>query len=226
MESLQSLLDRNIAWAERKTADDPQFFRRLVAQQAPEYLWIGCSDSRVPANEIVDLAPGELFVHRNVANVIALDDANAQAVIEFAVTVLKVRHIMVVGHYGCSGIQAASRSVHVGPCCDRWLEHVQGVIKRHDRVLRQEPVEHRRETLLCELNVLEQTYNVSKAPAVLAAWQRGQPLMVHGWIYRLGDGRLRHLDFSVGAGGDLEALRQNALQTILRVRAEYYATKR
>jgi carbonic anhydrase len=225
MESLQDLLDRNVAWAERATASDPQFFRRLVAQQAPQYLWIGCSDARVPANEIVDLAPGELFVHRNVANVVASDDANAQAVIEFAVAVLKVRHIMVVGHYSCGGIQAASRQSHVGPCCDRWLEHVQKVIKRHDRILSQEPVEHRRETLLCELNVLEQTYNVCRAPAVQEAWKRDQPLMVHGWVYRLGDGRLRHLDFSVDAGGDLEALRQNGLQTILRTRAEYYKKK-
>jgi len=225
MESLQTLLDRNIAWAERKTADDPQFFRRLVAQQAPEYLWIGCSDSRVPANEIVDLQPGELFVHRNVANVVAADDANAQAVIEFAVAVLKVRHIMVVGHYGCSGIQAASRTLHVGPCCDRWLEHVQDVVKRHDKVLRQEPLEHRRQSLLCELNVLEQTYNVCKAPAVRAAWSRGQPLMVHGWVYRLGDGRLRHLDFSAGDSSDLESFHANALQSILKARAEYYARK-
>ena len=222
MESLQSLLDRNVAWAERATASDPQFFRRLVAQQAPQYLWIGCSDARVPANEIVDLAPGELFVHRNVANVVATDDANAQAVIEFAVAVLKVRHIMVVGHYSCGGIQAASRQAHVGPCCDRWLEHVQGVIKRHDGILRQETVEHRRETLLCELNVLEQTYNVCNAPAVRAAWERGQPLMVHGWIYRLGDGRLRHLDFSVDAAANLEAFREQGLQSILRARAAYY----
>jgi len=225
MESLQSLLDRNLAWAERKTADDPQFFRRLVSQQAPEYLWIGCSDSRVPANEIVDLQPGELFVHRNVANVVAADDANAQAVIEFAVTVLKIRHIMVVGHYGCSGIQAASRRTHVGPCCDRWLEHVQEVVKRHDKVLAQEPAEHRRQSLLCELNVLEQTFNVCKAPAVRAAWERNQPLMVHGWIYRLGDGRLRHLDFSADAASDIEEFRANALQSILRARAEYYKNK-
>lgn len=226
MESLQDLLDRNHAWAERAVASDPQFFRRLVAQQAPQYLWIGCSDARVPANEIVDLAPGELFVHRNVANVVAADDANAQAVIEFAVSVLKVRHIMVVGHYGCGGVQAAARDAHVGPCCDRWLEHVHEVIQRHDQVLRQEPVEHRRQALLCELNVLEQSYNVCQAPAVRAAWERGQPLYVHGWIYRLGDGRLRHLDFSVDGSSDLEALRAKALQTILRVRAEYYAKKK
>jgi carbonic anhydrase len=226
MESLQDLLDRNVAWSQRKVADDPQFFRRLVAQQAPQYLWIGCSDARVPANEIVDLAPGELFVHRNVANVVAADDANAQAVIEFAVSVLKVRHIMVVGHYSCGGIQAAEMQKQVGPCCDRWLEHVHEVIKRHDRVLKQEPVEHRRQTLLCELNVLEQTYNVCQAPAVVAAWQRQQPLMVHGWVYRLGDGQLRHLDFSVGAGDDAGALREKALATILRARAEYYAKKK
>jgi carbonic anhydrase len=225
MESLQDLLDRNVAWAERATRSDPQFFRRLVAQQAPQYLWIGCSDARVPANEIVDLAPGELFVHRNVANVVAPDDANAQAVIEFAVTTLKVRHIMVVGHYGCGGIQAAASDQHVGPCCDRWLEHVQEVIKRHDQVLAREPVDHRRAALLCELNVLEQSYNVCKAPAVQDAWQRGQPLKVHGWIYRLGDGRLRHMDFSVDGPADLETLRDQALKTILRNRAEYYRRK-
>src|SRR5690348_11057558 len=196
MESLQNLLDRNIAWSERKTADDPQFFRRLVAQQAPEYLWIGCSDARVPANEIVDLAPGELFVHRNVANVVAPDDANSQAVIEFAVSVLKVRHIMVVGHYGCGGVHAACRQLHVGQCVDRWLEHVQGVARRHSQILEAETHEHRREALLCELNVLEQSINVCAAPAVQGAWSRRQPLTVHGWIYRLGDGRLRHLDFS------------------------------
>jgi carbonic anhydrase len=225
MESLQSLLDRNLAWAGRQTASDPQFFRRLVAQQAPEYLWIGCSDSRVPANEIVDLQPGELFVHRNVANVVAADDANAQAVIEFAVTTLRVRHIMVVGHYGCSGIRAASRSEHVGPCCDQWLEHVANVARKHRKVLGAEPHEHRREALLCELNVLEQTLNVCNAPAVRAAWSVGQPLTVHGWIYRLGDGRLRHLDFSADAGSDIESLRDSALQSILRARAEYYARK-
>jgi len=222
VESLQALLDRNLAWAQRKTADDPQFFRRLVAQQAPEYLWIGCSDSRVPANEIVDLQPGELFVHRNVANVVAAEDANAQAVIEFAVTTLRVRHIMVVGHYGCSGIRAASRNEHVGPCCDQWLEHVTAVARKHEKVLKQETHEHRREALLCELNVLEQTLNVCNAPAVRAAWNRGQPLMVHGWIYRLGDGRLRHLDFSADASSDVEAFRANALQSILRTRVEYY----
>jgi carbonic anhydrase len=226
MESLQDLLDRNTAWAERATAADPQFFRRLVAQQAPQYLWIGCSDARVPANEIVDLAPGELFVHRNVANVVAADDANVQAVIEFAVSVLKVRHIMVVGHYGCGGVQAAARGAPVGPCCDRWLEHVHEVIERHDRVLREEAVEHRRHSLLCELNVLEQSYNVCKAPAVQAAWKQGQALFVHGWIYRLGDGRLRHMDFSVDGKSDVAALRDKALETILRNRKAYYAGKK
>jgi len=222
MDSLQPLLDRNVDWSKRKIAGDPQFFRRLVAQQAPQYLWIGCSDARVPANEIVDLQPGELFVHRNVANVVAPDDHNAQAVLEFGVSVLKVRHIMVVGHYGCGGVHAASNNKHVGPCCDRWLEHVLAVARRHENVLRQEPLSHRREALLCELNVLEQTLNVCAAPAVRAAWSRGQPLMVHGWIYRLGDGRLRHLDFSADAAGDLEAFRANAVQSIVRARAEYY----
>jgi carbonic anhydrase len=223
MESLQNLLDRNREWSKRKVASDPQFFRRLVAQQAPQYLWIGCSDARVPANEIVDLQPGELFVHRNVANVVAPDDANAQAVIEFAVSVLKIRHIMVVGHYGCGGVHAACHHQHVGPCTDRWLEHVHVVQRRHAAVLQGEPQDHRREALLCELNVLEQTLNVCAAPAVQAAWSRGQPLMVHGWIYRLGDGRLRHLDFSVDAPGDAEQFREQSVQSIVRARAKYYS---
>jgi carbonic anhydrase len=222
MDSLQPLLDRNVAWADKRIAADPQFFRRLVAQQAPEYLWIGCSDARVPANEIVDLQPGELFVHRNVANVVATEDTNAQAVLEFATQVLKVRHIMVVGHYGCGGVQAACRHQHVGPCVDRWLEHVRAVARRHERVLNAEKHEHRREALLCELNVLEQTMNACTAPAVRAAWNRGQKLTVHGWIYRLGDGRLRHLDFSVDAEADLEALRASAVQSILEARAAHY----
>ena len=214
MESLQPLLDRNREWSERKIAADPQFFRRLVAQQAPQYLWIGCSDARVPANEIVDLQPGELFVHRNVANVVAPEDANAQAVLEFAVSVLKVRHIMVVGHYGCGGVRPASRHDHVGPCTDRWLEHVHDVQRRHAAVLRAEPQDHRREALLCELNVLEQTLNVCAAPAVRAAWAAKQPLMVHGWIYRLGDGRLRHLDFSVDGEGDPDTVTARLLRAI------------
>lgn len=225
MESLQSLLDRNIAWSERKTADDPQYFRRLVSQQAPQYLWIGCSDARVPANEIVDLAPGELFVHRNVANVVAADDANAQAVIEFAVSVLKIRHIMVVGHYGCGGVHAACHHKPVGDNVDRWLEHVHDVARKHAAVLAKESEEHRREALLCELNVLEQTLNACNTPAVQAAWQRGQPLFVHGWIYRLGDGRLRHLDFSADANSDLPKFREQALQSILKARSKYYRSR-
>jgi carbonic anhydrase len=225
MESLQTLLDRNLAWAGRKTADDPQFFRRLVAQQAPEYLWIGCSDARVPANEIVDLQPGELFVHRNVANVVAADDANAQAVIEFAVQVLKVRHIMVVGHYGCGGVHAACHHKPVGPGVDHWLKHVHAVAHKHAAVLDQERQPHRREALLCELNVLEQTLNVCNIPAVRAAWARGQALMVHGWIYRLGDGRLRHLDFSVDGSSDIASFHRDALKSILKARANYYRSK-
>ncbi|HUR40131.1 MAG TPA: carbonic anhydrase [Verrucomicrobiae bacterium] len=224
MESLQQLLDRNVEWSERKIAGDPQFFRRLVAQQAPEYLWIGCSDARVPANEIVDLQPGELFVHRNVANVVAPDDANAQAVIEFAVSVLKVRHIMVVGHYGCGGVQAACRGLHVGPCVDRWLEQVKSVARRHDKLLQAEKQDHRREALLCELNVLEQTLNVCGLSSVQDAWARKQSLMVHGWIYRLGDGRLRHLDFSADGPADLDEFRRQAVGSILKARGDYYAT--
>ena len=219
---IETLLANNRAWAERMCEEDPDFFSRLSRQQNPDYLWIGCSDSRVPANQIVSLPPGEVFVHRNVANLLHHNDMNALSVVQYAVDVLQVRHIMVVGHYGCGGVQAASRQTHVGPCCDKWLEHVHEVIKRHDKVLREEPAEHRRAALLCELNVLEQSYNVCKAPAVQAAWKNGQALFVHGWIYRLGDGRLRHMDFSVDGAADLDALREKALRTILHNRNEYY----
>ena len=222
MEDLQDLLDRNARWAQRVVADDPQFFKRLVEQQSPQFLWIGCSDSRVPANEIVDLLPGELFVHRNIANVVAHTDTNAQAVIQFAVEVLKVRHIMVVGHYRCAGIHAALHQKSMGGATDTWLAHIRKVADKHKDVLAAEANEHRREALLCELNVLEQAFHVCDAVAVRHAWERGQPLTVHGWVYRLGDGRLRHLDISVNGGRELPALRAQALERIVQARARYY----
>ena len=194
MESLQSLLDRNVAWSERMVATDPQYFRRLVAQQAPQYLWIGCSDARVPANEIVDLAPGELFVHRNVANVVAADDANAQAVIEFAVDVLKVKHVIVCGHYGCGGVQAALHRSKLG-LVDNWLRHVQDVASLHRASLDRLDDEARLNRL-CELNVIEQARNVCGTTIVQDAWARGQALSVHAWIYGLSDGLLRDLAFT------------------------------
>jgi carbonic anhydrase len=222
METLQSILDRNAAWARKRVAEDPAFFRRLVAQQAPEYLWIGCSDSRVPANEIVDLAPGELFVHRNIANVVSPADHNCQSVIEFAVHVLRIKHIMVVGHYGCSGVRSALEGRSIGQYSDYWLEHVRAVARRHESLLAEVDTPARRASFLCELNVLEQALNVCASPAVLAAWERGQELTVHGWVYRLGDGRIRHLDFGVNSPQDAAALRDTALRSILGERRKYY----
>jgi len=223
MDDLQDLLDRNERWAERVQRDDPEFFRRLVSQQSPKYLWIGCSDSRVPANEIVDLQPGELFVHRNIANVVSLSDVNAQSVIQFAVEVLKIEHIMVVGHYRCSGVHAALHSKELGGVSDYWLSHVRTVAARYAALLQEEPDDHRREALLCELNVLEQSFNVCNSVPVRYAWARGQRLAVHGWVYRLGDGRLRHLDFSVtGPEADVDALRATALDSIVETRKRYY----
>ncbi|HEY0914201.1 MAG TPA: carbonic anhydrase [Solimonas sp.] len=226
MDDLQDLLDRNERWAERVVADDPEFFKRLVGQQTPKYLWIGCSDSRVPANEIVDLQPGELFVHRNIANVVPLSDVNAQSVIQFAVEVLKVEHIMVVGHYRCSGVHAALHAKELGGVSDFWLSQVRSVAARHAGVLDEQDNDHQRESFLCELNVLEQSFNVCTSVPVRNAWARGQKLAVHGWIYRLGDGRLRHLDFSVDAETNLEALRAEAVAKIGAARREHYSGRR
>ena len=223
MENLNELLLRNARWAQKVVQDDPQFFKRLVSQQNPQYLWIGCSDSRVPANEIVDLDPGELFVHRNIGNVVAHTDVNAQAVIQFAVEVLNVRHIMVVGHYRCSGVHAALHNKSLGGVTDTWLAHIRKVAQRHKDLLDAEPDEHRREALLCELNVLEQAFHVCDAVAVRHAWERGQPLTVHGWIYRLGDGLLRHLDVSITSVAQLESFREQAAATIVAARHRHYA---
>jgi carbonic anhydrase len=223
MEDLQHLLERNERWARRVAEAEPQYFKRLVSQQAPQYLWIGCADSRVPANQIVDLEPGELFVHRNVGNVVAHSDINGQSAIQFAVEVLNVRHIMVVGHYRCSGVHAALHRKPLGGVADFWLGNIREVADLHAELLAAEPVEHRREALLCELNVLEQSFNVCNSVPVRTAWDRGQPLTVHGWIYRLGDGRLRHLNVAVDSAPQLTGLRQRAVETILQARRRYYA---
>jgi len=193
---LTHLFANNRAWAAKMTRQDPEFFSRLSSQQAPEYLWIGCADSRVPANEIVGLAPGELLVHRNVANVVVHADLNCLSVLQFAVDVLEVEHIIVCGHYGCGGVRAALRDDRLG-LVDNWLRHVQDVRWKHEAELDNLPTEKQRHDRLCELNVVEQVVNVSQTTVVRDAWGRGQALAVHGWIYDLHDGLLRDLGVGV-----------------------------
>jgi carbonic anhydrase len=195
---LDHLLDKNRSWAAEMTRQDPEFFTRLSHQQAPEYLWIGCSDSRVPANQIVGLLPGEMFVHRNVANVVVHTDLNCLSAIQFAVDVLKVRHIIVSGHYGCGGVVAAFRDDKLG-LIENWLRHVQDVRTKHGREIDALPTEVERLNRLCELNVTEQVVNVSQTTVVRDAWARGQDIAVHGWIYDLKDGLLRDLGVDVSA---------------------------
>ncbi len=194
---LTDLFANNRAWAAKITRQDADFFTRLSRQQAPQYLWIGCSDSRVPANEIVGLLPGELFVHRNVANVVVHTDLNCLSTMQFAVDVLKVAHIIVCGHYGCGGVLAALRDDRLG-LVDNWLRHVQDVRGKHRAELDALPTETARHDRLCELNVIEQVTNVSQTTVVRDAWSRRQTLTVHGVIYGLQDGLLRDLDIDVG----------------------------
>lgn len=193
--STARLLENNRAWAKRVLADDPAYFSRLAQQQSPQYLWIGCSDSRVPANQITGLAPGEVFVHRNIANVVVHTDLNCLSVIQFAVDFLKVRHIILCGHYGCSGVLAALSRQRTG-LSENWLRHVQDVAAKHERELAALPDEAGRHRRLCELNVREQVLHVSECTSVRDAWARGQSLAVHGWIYDLQDGLLRDLQVS------------------------------
>ncbi|HEX7707523.1 MAG TPA: carbonate dehydratase [Thermoanaerobaculia bacterium] len=202
MPDIANLLANNRAWAAEKIRQDPEFFLRLSRQQAPEYVWIGCSDSRVPANEIVGLPPGELFVHRNVANVVLHADLNCLSVLQFAVDVLKVRHIVVCGHYGCGGVLAALRDQKVG-LADNWLRHVQDVRWKYQDELNEIDGELRRHNRLCELNVFEQVVNVSLTTVVREAWARGQSLAIHGWIYDIADGLLRDFGVSISAEDEI-----------------------
>ncbi|MFM8901050.1 MAG: carbonate dehydratase [Burkholderiales bacterium] len=193
---LLDLFAKNKDWAADTEAREPGFFTQLLKQQAPQYLWIGCADSRVPANEIVGLLPGELFVHRNVANVVVHSDLNALSVVQFAIDMLKVQHIIVVGHYGCSGVRAAMLDIRIG-LADNWLRHVQDVRNKHRDWLNTITEEDRRLSALCELNVLEQSLNVCETTVVQDAWQRGQKVVVHGWIYGLHNGLLEDLSMTV-----------------------------
>ncbi len=204
MAGLDHLFGNNRAWAARMRAQDPAFFEKLAGQHSPEYLWIGCSDSRVPANEIVGLAPGEIFVHRNVANVVVHTDLNCLSVIQFAVETLGVKHIIVCGHYGCGGVRASMESDHHG-LIDNWLRHIQDVRQKHEGALAAIGDERGRFRRLCELNVIEQVVNVCQTTVVRGAWRRGQTLTVHGWIYGLEDGLLRALDLAIS--GEAEEAR-------------------
>ena len=215
MHDLNHLFAQNKAWAEAINQRDPTFFQKLSRQQQPQYLWIGCADSRVPANEIVGLLPGEVFVHRNIANVVVHADLNCLSVIQFAVDVLRVKHIMVVGHYGCGGVQAALRCERIG-LADNWLRHVQDVKNKHEGCLHVLSDETARSSRLCELNVIEQASNVCQTTVVQDAWARGQPLTVHGLVYGLRDGLLRDLHMTASRAEDVTTAYQSALASITR----------
>jgi len=210
-DDLRHLLERNQRWAERATAHDPQYFERLVDLQAPQYLWIGCSDSRVPANQITGLHPGEVFVHRNVANVVVDTDLNCLSVLQFGIDVLGVRHVIVCGHYGCGGVGAALRGERLG-LVDNWLRRIEMVRERHAQLI--ERAATRSADLLCELNVVEQVRNVCQTTVLRDAWRRGRELTVHGWIYRLHDGRLHDLGVSIDGAADGDAIYRSALERL------------
>jgi len=210
MKDLKRLLDKNRAWAESITASDPDFFQSLAKQQTPRYLWIGCSDSRVPANQLTGMKPGEMFVHRNVANVVDHTDFNCLSVMQYAVDVLEVEHIIVCGHNSCGGVKAAMNNLQLG-LIDNWLRHVQDVLHEHEEMLAKISDENERFDRLCELNVIEQVVNVGRTTIVQSAWQRGQELAVHGWIYGLEDGLLRDLRISIDNAEGLAAAYQGAI---------------
>ena len=215
---LQHLINNNRLWAERVEQQHPGFFKELSAQQSPKYLWIGCSDSRVPANQVIGLAPGEVFVHRNVANVVVNSDLNALSVIQFAVDVLKVEHIMVVGHYGCGGVLAVLREDRVG-LADNWLRHVHDVKMRHrGRLLHL--CTHDQEDVLCEMNVIEQVGHVAQTTVLQDAWARGQQVSVHGWCYGLKDGLVKDLGVTMSGAGEVVDVYRQAIKRYPRAAAD------
>ncbi len=214
MKPLQHLLDNNRTWAARTCEQDPQFFQHLSEQQSPDYLWIGCSDSRVPANQIIGLPPGEVFVHRNVANVVVHSDLNCLSVLQYAVEVLKVRHVIVCGHYGCGGVRAALEGMKLG-LIDNWLRHVQDVRIKHINAFKSEIVQEQQWDRLCELNVIEQAISVSQTTVVQDAWARGQDVSVHAWIYRLTDGLIRDLDLTLTGNGIIGKHYANAVERVM-----------
>ena len=210
---LEQLFESNKAWAAGIREQDPEFFAKLSRQQFPSYLWIGCADSRVPANQIVGVLPGELFVHRNIANLVVHTDLNCLSVMQFAIDVLKVRHIIVCGHYGCSGVRAALRGERIG-LSDNWLRHLRDVREKHAAQLRKLGDDESGYDRLCELNVIEQVANVCQTTIACDAWDRGQELTIHGWIYGISDGLLRDLKITVGAMDELADAYQAAISRL------------
>jgi carbonic anhydrase len=213
VQTLDHLFEQNKAWAERIRRQEPDFFLELSRQQSPDYLWIGCADSRVPANQIVGLSPGELFVHRNLANLVVHTDLNCLSVMQFAVDLLQVRHIIVCGHYGCSGVLAALRRDRLG-LSDNWLRHVQDVRQKHEASLARIGDDAQAAARLSELNVIEQVANVCRTTIALDAWERGQELIVHGWIYGLQDGLLRDLNITIGRSDEASAAYHSAIAAL------------
>ena len=209
---LHELLESNRLWAAKTEARSPGFFTNLLAQQAPQYLWVGCADSRVPANELVDLLPGELFVHRNVGNVVVHSDLNCLSVMQFATDLLKVGHIIIVGHSGCGGVRAALEDLRIG-LADNWIRHLQDVRNRHRAWLDTVPTA-RRVDALCELNVVEQALNACQTTIVQDAWARGQELVVHGWFYGLNDGLLRDLKITVPGAAEMASAFDDAIASL------------
>ena len=205
MSTLNELFERNRNWAERIEAEDPTFFQKLAQSQSPEYLWIGCADSRVPANEIVGLMPGELFVHRNIANLVVHTDINCLSVIQYAVEVLKVKHVVVCGHYGCGGVLAAMQHTTLG-VIDNWLLNIKDVYVRHEDVLMQLEDETERLNRLCEFNVIEQVHHVCHTRIVQQAWEQGHEVSVHGWIYGMEDGRLKDLGVTITEKSEISSI--------------------
>jgi carbonic anhydrase len=207
MSGLEHLLEQNHQWAQRIEAERPGFFAALAKQQRPDYLWIGCADSRVPSNQIINLMPGEVFVHRNIANVVVHTDLNCLSVLQFAIDVLQVKHVIVCGHYGCSGVGAALERNRIG-LADQWLQHVRDVATLHRFELTREADNIRRHDRLCELNVIHQVAHVCETTIVRDAWARGQPVHVHAWVYGLKDGLIRDLGFSIGSAAEFARRRR------------------
>ena len=219
MRSVDHLFEQNRIWSDRIRAEDPEFFERISKIQTPEYLWIGCSDSRVPANQITGLLPGEVFVHRNIANQVVHSDLNCLSVLQFAVDVLRVKHILVVGHYGCGGVKAANDNLRLG-LVDNWLRHIQDVRQKHAAVLDLIPDAKERLNRLCELNIIEQVHNVCHTTVLQDAWSRGQNVTVHGWIFGLEDGIIRDLKVSISSGRDHNEIYADAVAAVLSTVSE------